>query len=183
MENGRRNRRNSCYDRIVCNRASSVCGYERQLNRFYQDTGGCDDFEGTGDSDRDNRAGNLVRWEVMVKQEEGNIGEYLAVGLSIVLMAMVMVAFMNSLRLVAQKDAISQISRKYILRMETVGGLNEDDRIKLLQELENTGATELSLDGSTIGQVNYGEEIILCIRGKVQGEYEFEDRKVSIAKH
>lgn len=118
-----------------------------------------------------------------MKKEAGNVGDLMATGLCILAMTVVMMAYLGNARLIQQKTAVGQIARKYILRMETVGALSDADRIALCGELEAAGVTQLNLEGTTIWQVNYGEPIILQIRGKLENEYEFTEKRVSTAKH
>lgn len=115
-------------------------------------------------------------------------------------MTVLMLAYMGSVQLLNSKSQIDQITRKYILRMETVGYLTGNDRLEMTQELAALGATELDYTGSTLNQVDYGSAISLVVRGKipvrtvVSGSdlfnstqeiiwYEFEERRISTAKN
>ena len=61
------------------------------------------------------------------------------------------------------RQAVSQISRKYILKMETTGGLTNEDKNSLLTELEPY-CKNISLSGTTMaGEAQYGEDIDLYI--------------------
>ncbi len=118
-----------------------------------------------------------------MKKEKGNIGDLMAAGICMLLMTVLLVTYMDSVRLVDEKTEINQIARKYILRMETVGMLTESDRLLLCRELETAGASEVSLEGTTLDRAGYGEEIVLRIRGKLRGIYGFEEKRVSTAKY
>lgn len=118
-----------------------------------------------------------------MKCRKGSIGDLMTSGLCLLAMTVVMLTYLNSAVLIRQKTEISQIARKYILRMETVGMLTEEDRIALCRELEEAGATGIRLDGTTLWQVNYGEPIILEIGGRLNNKYEFTEKRVSTAKH
>lgn len=107
----------------------------------------------------------------------------MSAGLCILAMTVVMLAYMDSVWLIHRKAEVSQIARQYILRMETVGYLTEADRIALRQELDEAGVTEVELSGTTMTPVTYGDMITLEIRGKLEGEYVFEEKRVSTAKH
>lgn len=120
---------------------------------------------------------------IIVKCEKGNVADIMAAGLCMLAMTAVMLAYMGNARLVYQRSQIGQIARKYILQMETTGELTDADRAMLTQELTQVGVTELDLDGTTVGRAAYGDTIVLVIRGKIEGEYEFEEKKVSTAKH
>lgn len=118
-----------------------------------------------------------------MKKEKGNIGDLMAACICMLLMTVLLVAYMDSVRLVDEKTEINQIARKYILRMETVGMLTESDRLLLSRELESAGASGVSLEGTTFERAGYGAEIVLKIRGKLRGIYGFEEKRVSTAKY
>lgn len=118
----------------------------------------------------------------MIK-EKGNIGDLLATGFCILAMTAVMFTYMDSVSLIEQKMEVSQIARKYILRMETVGMLTDEDRTELCAELAAVGVTGLRLDGTTFAQAGYGEPIILQLQGNLKEGYAFTEKRVSTAKH
>lgn len=107
----------------------------------------------------------------------------MATGICILAMTAIMFAYLDNVRLIGQKTEVSQIARKYILRMETVGMLTEEDRAALCEELEAAGVTELRLEGTTLLRAGYGEPIALKIQGKLKGEYAFTENRMSTAKH
>lgn len=118
-----------------------------------------------------------------MRREKGSVADIMATGICILAMTVVMLSYMKSVSMIEQKTAVGQIARKYILRMETVGYLTERDRVQMCQELDDMGATEIILDGTTLRQVAYGAPILLQINGKLKGEYAFEERRVSTAKN
>ncbi len=116
-------------------------------------------------------------------RERGDIGDLLATGLCILAMTAIMFTYMDSVSLIAQKMEVSQIARKYILRMETVGMLTDEDRADLCEELAAAGVTGLRLDGTTFAQAGYGQPIILQLQGSLKEDYGFTEKRVSTAKH
>lgn len=118
-----------------------------------------------------------------MKREQGSVGDILVTGFYLLAMTIVMLTYMGNVRLVYRKAEINQIARKYILRMETEGELTDSDYISITRELESLGVTELSLAGTTLDRVSYGSPIVLMIRGKLEEEYEFEEKRVSTAKN
>lgn len=118
-----------------------------------------------------------------MRQEKGSIGDIMAAGICMLAMTVLMLSYMDQVWLIHQKTEVSQIARQYILKMETVGYLEEADRIRLSRELDSAGVTELELAGTTMTPVTYGDVIVLEIRGKLGGEYDFEEKRVSTAKH
>ncbi len=118
-----------------------------------------------------------------MKKENGNVGELMISGICLLALTVVMLAYLDSVGLIHQKTQVSQIARKYILRMETVGMLTDADRVAISSELQEVGITHLRFDGTTTSQVNYGEPIILQIQGRLENGYEFTEKRVSTAKH
>lgn len=118
-----------------------------------------------------------------MKKEKGNIGELMTSGLCLLAMTFVMVTYMDCVGMIEDKMEVGQLARKYILRMEAVGGLKPEEQENLIMELEALGVTEADLSGTTLGCTGYGEEIELHIRGKLKGEYEFEEYRYSTAKN
>lgn len=118
-----------------------------------------------------------------MKKEAGNVGDFMMVCVCMLMLTALVTAYMDSVRLIAEKTEMNQIARKYILKMESVGMLTEADRIGLCVELEEAGASQIDLAGSTFERAGYGEPIALCIKGKLRGIYGFEERRVSTAKY
>lgn len=115
--------------------------------------------------------------------QEGSIGDLLSVGLCILAMLAVMMAFMDCAGLVHKKTMISQLARSYILRMETMGYLTQEQEEELRRRLETEGMSQIDLAGTTKEPVGYGGEIVLKISGKIGGGYDLEEKRVSTAKH
>lgn len=118
-----------------------------------------------------------------MRREAGNISELLGTGLCILAMTALMMFYLGSVELMQQKSEVSQLARKYILRMETVGFLTQQDEQILCSELTDAGVTGIDLTGSTRSQVSYGESITLRIKGKLKEKYEFKEQRMSTAKN
>lgn len=118
-----------------------------------------------------------------MKKEAGNVGDFMAACICMLMMSALLLSYMDSIRLIDRKTEINQIARKYILKMETVGMLTEPDKSALLEELAAAGASEVRLEGTTVHRVGYGNAIVLHISGKLGGTYEFDEKRVSTAKY
>lgn len=118
-----------------------------------------------------------------LKSDQGNIGDLISVGLCILAMTVVMLSYMKYTELIQRKSQIGQVARKYILRMETTGYLTASDQNNLSQELQALGVTGIDFNGTTRVCVGYGAPISLHIYGKLEGEYAFEEVRVSTAKN
>lgn len=119
----------------------------------------------------------------MGRKTPGTVGNIMATGLCLLAMTVVMLSYVDHVQLIQQKTDISQLARKYILRMETVGCLTPEDRTVLTAELQAVGVTEVTYEGTTDDMVGYGEPICLQIGGKLRGQYDFTEKRVSTAKN
>lgn len=102
-------------------------------------------------------------------KQEGSILDFLSVCICILAMSIVLTAYLSCTDLLNRKGQISQVARCYILRMETVGCLTEGDRNAMLAELQTIGLQGIDLTGSTTAPVEYGDAVVLRIRGNLQG--------------
>ncbi len=113
----------------------------------------------------------------------GNVADIMVTGIFILAMAVVMISFLENIQMIQQKVDVNQIARRYILCMESEGGLTMEDRIRLEEELTQMGVTQISLEGTTMAKAGYGEAIRLQMHGFLGGKYEFHETRVSTAKH
>lgn len=95
--------------------------------------------------------------------------DFMTIGITILAMAILWMAYMGVAQLVDTKTEVSQVARKYMLRMETVGYLEPADKAELVRELERLGVAKVNLTGTTMAPVGYGESIYLEVEGCVQG--------------
>ena len=116
-------------------------------------------------------------------KDRGNVANIMVTGIFVLSMAVVMLSFLDDMKLIQQKTEVDQLARRYILRMETLGGLTAEDRALLEEELAAQGVTAIDLSGTTMGEAGYGGKIELKIRGLLGGKYEIEETRVSTAKH
>ena len=77
-----------------------------------------------------------------MRRENGSIGDFLAVGICMIFLSLLMVRYMDSVGLINEKEQVNQLVRQYILRMETVGRLTSEDRAGLLSSLQELGVSE-----------------------------------------
>lgn len=111
----------------------------------------------------------------MKGKQEGSVLDFLSVCICILAMSIVLMAYLSCTDLLSRKGQISQVARCYMLKMETVGCLTEGDRSAMLAELQTIGLQGIDLAGSTVAPVEYGDTIILQIRGKLQSRLWRED--------
>lgn len=134
------------------------------------------------------------------KKNRGTVVDVLSAGILILAMTILMTSYLGSMQLISRKSEVRQLARKYILRMETVGCLTDNDRTSLMQELQDLGVEDADLSGTTLSGVGYGNPVFLVIRGSFGGvetvaengildtsvrmrQYVFTERLMSTAKN
>lgn len=113
----------------------------------------------------------------------GNVGELLTMGMCVLALTVVMLSYMENIKMVHAKEEVGQLARAYLLKMETVGYLETPDRVRLTAELEEVGLMQIDYEGSTLEPVGYGNPIVLKIHGKLGENYEIQEKRVSTAKN
>ena len=85
--------------------------------------------------------------------------------LTIVALAVMLVFFTGWMANLSARDHVYQLSRRYILQMETEGFLNSTLESSLRADLAAAGMSNISLSGTTTSEVEYGNVIFLRITG------------------
>lgn len=104
----------------------------------------------------------------MKKKSPANVMNLVTIGMAILAITIVVMVYLQCTELMLLKLEVSQVSRKYILKMETEGYLTTQNQNELLLELKELGLKNVELTGSTLMPVPYGDTIVLRIRGNVQ---------------
>lgn len=94
--------------------------------------------------------------------------DLVTIGITILAMTIVVMFYLQCTEMMLKKLEISQVIRKYILKMETEGYLTEVNKTNLLQELGALGMEGIELNGSTTQPVTYGDTIVLKIKGNLK---------------
>lgn len=95
------------------------------------------------------------------------LGDLLSSLLVILSFTILAFSFLNAMNAISRKENVKEVSRKYILEMETTGYLTTESSARLLQELSEIGLTDIDLSGTTLSDAGYGNEIHLYIKGKM----------------
>lgn len=90
------------------------------------------------------------------------------IGMAILAITIVVMVYLQCTELMLLKLEVSQVSRKYILKMETEGYLTPHNQNELLLELKELGLKNVELTGTTLLPVAYGDTIVLRIKGKIE---------------
>lgn len=100
----------------------------------------------------------------MKKKAVGNMITCLVCLFLMFIMLYLMLYVGGLLRLSVEK---SRIERQFMLQMETDGYLSPSVRDKLTEELAKIGVSDISLDGTTLTQAGYGNDVILSVTGRL----------------
>jgi len=104
----------------------------------------------------------------MKKKSPANVMNLVTIGMAILAITIVVMVYLQCTELMLLKLEVSQLSRKYILKMETEGYLTPHNQNELLLELKELGLKNIELTGTTLLPVAYGDTIILRIKGNIQ---------------
>lgn len=100
-----------------------------------------------------------------MKKDKGNLINLFPPILTIVALAVMLIFFTGWMANISARDNVYQLSRRYILRMETEGCLDSALESSLRADLTDAGMSNISLTGTTTSEVDYGNVIILKISG------------------
>ena len=103
-----------------------------------------------------------------MKKDQGNLINLFAPVLTIMALAVILVFFSGWMANISARDNVYQLSRRYILQMETEGCLNSTLESRLRSDLADAGMRNISLAGSTTSEVDYGNVIVLKITGDLE---------------
>lgn len=104
--------------------------------------------------------------EVIKKKKKASMIEnMLVMMINMVVMCAFLVIIFGAFSGISDKWGMRQTAREYMLIMETEGYLPAVDQTALIAELESYGLYNISLSGTTMREVNYGDRIYLKISG------------------
>ena len=104
---------------------------------------------------------------MLKKKKKGSVMENMIVMLlNMILVCAFLVIIFGAFVGISDKWGMRQVAREYTLIMETEGFLKPSDQASLIAELEEYGMYDISLAGTTMSEVDYGNRIYLCIKGK-----------------
>lgn len=100
-----------------------------------------------------------------MKKDKGNLVNLFTPILTIMALAVILIFFTGWMANISARDNVYQLSRRYILRMETQGCLDSALENSLRTDLAHAGMSNISLTGTTTSEVDYGNVIVLKITG------------------
>ena len=104
--------------------------------------------------------------DMIIKKKEATVIENMLVAMvSLIMVCGFLVIIFGAFAGISDKWSMRQAAREYLLIMETEGYLKPEDAADLVAELNSYGLTNVSLSGTTMSEVDYGERIYLKITG------------------
>lgn len=100
-----------------------------------------------------------------MKKDQGNLMSLFPPLLTIIALAVMLIFFSGWMANISARDNVYQLSRRYILQMETEGCLSGTLESRLRTDLADAGMSNVSLAGTTTSEVDYGNVIVLKITG------------------
>lgn len=97
--------------------------------------------------------------------EASMVENMLVMMINMVVLCAFLVIIFGAFSGISDKWGMRQTAREYMLIMETEGYLTPADRANLISELEGYGLYNISLSGTTMSEVDYGNRIYLKISG------------------
>ena len=122
--------------------------------------------------------------KIIKKKDNGDIvGTVLPLILTTVAIAAIAVIFSSWMMNVDRKNDLDVIARRYMLIMESEGGLRSEDETELRDELASAGLKNINITSQTSRKTDdpttdpgYGQKIVLAIEGDMEAyNYQFID--------
>jgi hypothetical protein len=105
------------------------------------------------------------------RKRKGNVIDWMGSLLLVLAITLLVLAYMNFMAVFNIKEDVKQLSREYMLRVETVGYLTPQDEAALTADLQALGVTGISLSGTTRGTpAGYGNRVSLVISCSIPGD-------------
>lgn len=98
-----------------------------------------------------------------MKKRKGNVVDILPSIIMVLAVMILITVFFNLYQVLSLNEEVKQLSRKYMLNMETVGYLDAANRTKLIQELSDLNVIDIDLTGTTMTDAGYGNTVYLQI--------------------
>ena len=86
----------------------------------------------------------------MMKKRKGSVVDILPSMIMVIAAVILITVFFGLYQILSLNEDVKQISRKYMLTMETMGYLDAASRTSLMQDLSDLQVTDIDLTGSTM---------------------------------
>lgn len=99
-------------------------------------------------------------------KKAGSVNTVVMSLMAILAMSVVFVFFISNIVPIKKSMDAEVIARKYMLKMEQSGYLTANNEAAMVSDFNNIGINNIDISGTTLTQVNYGDDIYLCISYK-----------------
>lgn len=99
-------------------------------------------------------------------KKKGSADTTVMVLIAILVMSFVFVFFISNVVPIKKSTDGEAIARKYMLKMEQNGYLTAENKTKMISDFNDIGIDNIDISGTTLNQVNYGDDVYLCISYK-----------------
>lgn len=96
-------------------------------------------------------------------KKDGSVNTVAMSLFAILVVSFVAVYFISNIVPIKKSTDGEAIARKYMLKMEQNGYLTSDNEAAMEKEFGNMGINNINITGTTLSQVNYGDDVNLCI--------------------
>lgn len=104
-----------------------------------------------------------------LKKENGSSLDSIVIPLlSLVAIAAIVLVVITSMKDSNVSFKVKEISRNYLLQIETKGYLDSENEANLVEELKKVGVYDIDLAGTTMTRGKYGDNVYLNISGKYE---------------
>lgn len=102
----------------------------------------------------------------LIKKKDGSADTVIMSLMAILVISFVAVYFISNVVPIKKSTDAEVIARKYMLKMEQTGYLTPDNESAMINDFNNIGISNIDISGTTLTQVNYGEDVYLHISYK-----------------
>lgn len=98
-----------------------------------------------------------------LKKKEGNVVDYVIYIFGILALCIFFAFSVEAIKEMSKYGSANLVARNYIIKIESHGYLSAENAQKLEESLEDLGFTNITLSGTTMTEVNNGDDIKLII--------------------
>lgn len=102
----------------------------------------------------------------IISKKQGSVGIAIMSLIAILSISVVFVFFISNIVPIKKSTDAEAIARKYMLKMEQNGYLAPDNKTAMISDFNDIGINNIDISGTTLNQVNYGEDVYLHINYK-----------------
>lgn len=102
----------------------------------------------------------------IISKKQGSADIVIMSLIAILVMSFVFVFFISNIVPIKKSTDGEAIARKYMLKMEQNGYLTANNKTEMISDFNDIGINNIDISGTTLNQVNYGEDVYLCISYK-----------------